>query len=114
MLSITEARSPYYRELLRIEGMDALRTLAARLKWAREAAELTQEQLAKACGWDKKTGQTRISHYETGRTKVVEPSDLQGISKALKQHGVRIATPGWLQYGEAATDLPRPRGEANL
>lgn len=100
MLSITETRVPYYGESLTIPGMTTLRTLASRLKWAREAAELTQEQLATACSWDPKTGQTRISHYETGRTTKVEPDDLQVISKALQLHGVRVATPGWLQYGE--------------
>lgn len=86
-----------------------LRSLAARLKWARTFAEISQAELAELCGWDAKTGQSRISHYETGRTPKIEPDDLQAISAALRRRGVREATPGWLQYGEGG-----PRSTRNL
>lgn len=78
-----------------------LRTLGDRLLWAREQADLSQGTLAEMCGWNRKTGQTRISHYETGRTPDgPDIESLKLLSDALRKRGVRIATPGWLQFGE--------------
>jgi SOS-response transcriptional repressor LexA len=78
-----------------------LPTFGERLRWAREAAKLTQPDLAILCGWD---SQSRISHYETGRR---EPStdDLRLIATALKGRGVEVA-PGWLQFGDENDNPP--------
>ena len=57
-------------------------TIGDRIRRAREARELTQRDLAAACGWESESPQGRISHYETNRR---EPSlaDLAKIAKAL-------------------------------
>lgn len=63
---------------------------------------MSQRKLADLCGWKGRTGQSRISHYETGRTPVVNPGDLELIAAGLQRHGVRTATAAWLQFGGAA------------
>ena len=57
-------------------------SFATRLRYLREAAGLTQEQLALACGF---SGQSRIANYESRTSKAREPSieDLIAISRAL-------------------------------
>lgn len=76
-----------------------LTSFSARLKWAREAAKLTQPELARACGWE---NQSRMSHYETGRN-VPAPSDVRALAAALNQAGVAV-TPGWLLFGKTGDD----------
>ena len=54
----------------------------------RKRAGLTQEQLAKACNWN---GQSRISHYESGKRapslndcrEIVSAFNVQGVSCSL-------------------------------
>lgn len=107
MLSITSEGMPYYGELSTIAAMDKLRTLGARLRWARREADLSQRALAALCGWKGRTGQSRISHYETGRTPSVRPGDLELIAAALQGRRVLIATPAWLQFGDGGTYEPQ-------
>lgn len=87
--------------------------IGARIKSARKARGLTQEQLAEACGW---SGQSRIGNYETGKR---EPSaaDMQLIAAAL---GIPV-TYLWvgpeappIRVGEPAVPYPPNRGETAL
>lgn len=100
------ARGALLQGVIHNRGMERLRTLRERLRWARQEAQLSQQALAALCGWKGRTGQSRISHYETGRTPAVDPKDLELIAAALQRRGVKIATPGWLQFGERAPQEP--------
>ncbi|MEM1189909.1 MAG: helix-turn-helix transcriptional regulator [Pseudomonadota bacterium] len=53
--------------------------IGAEIRRAREAAGLNQEQLAELCGWQ---GQARVSHLETGRTRL-DFQDMVRIEDAL-------------------------------
>lgn len=76
-----------------------------RLKWAREAAKMTQPDLAAACGWE---SQSRISHYEIGRRQP-DPEDIKLIAAALQRKGVP-ATASWLLFGtHKEVQLPSPQ-----
>lgn len=66
---------------------DSLRTLAARLRYARERKGLTQEELARAVG----TSQQVINHIEIGKTK--KPRKIERIAQVLD------VSPAWLQFG---------------
>jgi transcriptional regulator with XRE-family HTH domain len=63
--------------------------LSERVRLAREAAGLTQAQLAKACG----IAQPSVHDLESGRTKNPRSSSLLKIANALGQ------TPEWLVNG---------------
>jgi len=71
-----------------------MKTIAERLVHAREAAGLSQPQLAKKAG----VSQGSISHIETGLRK--NPRHLLSLAKAL---GI---TPDWLMNGSGPRQLP--------
>jgi transcriptional regulator with XRE-family HTH domain len=60
----------------------AVKEFGARLKEARLSKQLSQRQLADACGWTTPGGQARIMHYEKGRN---EPGlkDIVTLARAL-------------------------------
>lgn len=74
-------------------------SLAARLKWAREEAGMTQKELEAASG----VAQSVISKVEQGR--MVKPSGLPDLAKALK---IDVF---WLKTGDGE---PRPSGHGNV
>lgn len=61
-----------------------------RLRSARQARALTQEQLARAIGLD---GRSSISHLERGKQSV----SIEACEDLARALGVR---PAWLAYGE--------------
>lgn len=67
-----------------------------RLKNIREAAGLSQEQLAKLCGWG---SQSRIGNYELGKRKI-SAEDALVLAEVLK------VSPGELLFGEASNIIP--------
>lgn len=71
----------------RASEADNLRTLAARLRYARERKGLTQEELARAAG----TKQQVIQQIEKGITK--KPRKIEAIARVLD------VSPAWLQFG---------------
>lgn len=81
--------------------MQNLRTPAERLRWAREAAKLTQQGLATLCGWE---SQSRISHYENGK-RAFDQDDVKLLVGALKSRGLQM-TRGWLLFGEGESPVP--------
>ena len=65
-------------------------TLAERIKEARQAAQLTQQQLADACG----ISMQAVSHWEQGRSKEITASNLFHLADVLR------VDPRWLATGE--------------
>ena len=61
------AKSPQATAAQRRLHIDAGGPFARRLKAARKAAELTQQQLAVHAGLDEESASARISQYETGK-----------------------------------------------
>lgn len=97
------------------ETVDAIRgtfrsdqvSFSTRLRYLREAAGLTQEQLALACGF---SGQSRVANYETRTGKAREPSieDLIAISRALAVPvGVLVDPDEFAAYTANGPDVAR-------
>lgn len=79
--------------------------LGPRIKQARKAAGLTQQQLAERCGWDPPS---RLANYEQG-TREPSLADLRLIATNVASSGLSFA---WLVTGEqppvVASQLQRP------
>lgn len=73
-----------------------MKEIGARIRMAREAAGMNQQQLGERCGWEKAQG--RLSHYEHGRREPLL-SDLERISVVLR---VKLT---WLIEGDGPSDL---------
>lgn len=94
--------------------------IANRLRARRKSLKVSQEELARRCGWS--DGQTRISSYENGRT-VPNYSDIALLARALDTSAAYLAfgsaeerdsglapaqsagVPN-LEYGKSVTPLP--------
>lgn len=86
-------------------------SFSTRLRYLREAAGLTQEQLALACGF---SGQSRVANYETRSGRAREPSieDLIAISRALAVPvGVLVDPDEFAAYTANGPDAARKAAE---
>lgn len=66
-------------------------TIRERLKQARKALGISQQEVATRCGWPR---HTRINNYERGKSA---PKDLDAIERLA--HALDVS-PGWLAFGE--------------
>lgn len=78
------------------DRLPKLKTLGERIAWAREKANMTQDDLSKALGMD----QTAVSKWELEGVK--NPRKIEQLSKIL---GVPVS---WLRFGEESLEKLKP------